>query len=118
MDNENKTIKQITEELLFAQMPFEYTDTASALCQMHIENTCAANMIFAIFEKSLKGDVSAAKLLRDINDDEGPSLNFIGRPYEGMTEAELLMLAGVQPVAEPEEQKPATRKRKKKAADE
>ena len=87
--DDNKTIKSITEQLLFSPMPFEYTDTASALCQMHIDNTCAANMIFAIFEKSLKGDVSAAKLLRDITAEESSAVNNNIGVFASMTDAEL-----------------------------
>ena len=90
--DDNKTIKSITEQLLFSPMPFEYTDTASALCQIGVENTCAANMIFAIFEKSLKGDVSAAKLLRDITAEESSAVNNNIGVFDSMTDAELVAL--------------------------
>ncbi len=92
----------LARELLSSPVPpeEECDDISSALAAMGIKRTGAAMVAFGIWRKAFKGDVSAAKLIRELSEDAvsadpaDPAGTVDPGMLSSMSDAELLSLLG------------------------
>ena len=87
----------LTKELMAALVPTpeEAEDITEAMSLIGWRRTGAALLVYSIYQKACKGDVSAAKLIREMND-EVPADGGAGSGTDGMNAAEAAVyLAGL-----------------------
>ena len=97
MQNNNETLEQsselgvLTKELMAALVPTpeEAEDITEAMSLIGWRRTGAALLVYSIYQKACKGDVPAAKLIREMNDEvPADSGSGLGSGIEGMSAAE------------------------------
>ena len=87
----------LTKELMSALVPTpeEAEDITEAMSLIGWKRTGAALLVYSIYQKACKGDVPAAKLIREMND-EVPAAGDAGAGTDGMNSAEAAVyLAGL-----------------------
>lgn len=110
---------ELTRELLGDLVPTEdeYDDVSSALGTLGWRRTGAAMLVFCLWQKACKGDVSAAKLIRELSTEpaalpEGEDPEVSAETLSSMSDAELLrLLGGSLPLEKAENAVPEKEKR-------
>ena len=86
------SLTDLTQMMLKEKLPMT-EDVWEALRQMGYEQTCgAAVVVFGLIQKGVKGDVNAAKLLRDMNGEGAEADDPLETGFSGMTDAELVRI--------------------------
>ena len=85
------SLTDLTQMMLKEKLPMT-EDVWEALKQMGYEQTCGAAVVFGLIQKGIKGDVNAAKLLRDMNGEGAEADDPLETGFSGMTDAELVRI--------------------------
>lgn len=69
MAEQSSNLGILTRELMAAPVPDDVSDVSQFLSEMGLKRTGAAMLLGSVFKKACSGDVSAAKLLREMNEE-------------------------------------------------
>jgi len=97
MSEQSSSLGILTRELMAMPVPDDLSDVSQFLSQVGMKRTGAAMLLGSMFKKACGGDVSAAKLIREMNgeaDSEGGNVDYSQMSDEllrKMAEGEALM---------------------------
>lgn len=86
------TLGGLTKELLEAKIYYVPETVEAVISELKFPSTCGAILVCSMWLKACKGDVNAAKLLREMNGEGSAVLS--DYDLSSMSEASLLELAG------------------------
>jgi len=69
MSEQSSNLGVLTRELMATLVPDEISDVSQFLSEVGLKRTGAAMLLGSVFKKACSGDVSAAKLIREMNDE-------------------------------------------------
>lgn len=114
MDAKRILLGEVTGQILAAN-PSGAVREDDVLADIGVPDTYAARLIYSMIEKGLRGDVSAARLIRELNG-EAPPEDYSGfNRFGEMTEDELLALIGGEDAEDEDSSKPKCKGRARKA---
>lgn len=115
MDNKGRILLgEVTGQILAAK-PSAAMMAEEALADIGVPDTYAARLIYSMIDKGLRGDVSAARLIRELNGEAPPADYSDINRFGDLTENELLALIEGDSTDNGSNEKPKRKGRARKA---